>query len=205
MSKVTQQLDSWTLHLLQQVASYFMNSHHQAFLVGGSVRNFLLNEANTDWDIVTNGDTARLARQLANQLGGYYAHMNEKASRVIVKKDAQEISFDIAPLHAQTIEEDLRQRDFTINAIAIPLTNIVQHLTAGESLHLIDPLHGHADLDTHILRAVDDAIFQHDPLRMLRAIRFRMRYHLSIENHTESLLKRDAALLLRSAPERIHD
>src|SRR5919199_1814031 len=106
MSRVTHHLDSWALHLLQQTADYFNNSHHQAYLVGGSVRNLLLNETDTDWDIVTNGDAHKLARQLANQLGGYYAHLNEKASRVIVKKETQEISFDISPLHGSTIEED---------------------------------------------------------------------------------------------------
>src|SRR5262249_39588636 len=48
-------------------------------------------------------------------------------------------------------------------------------------------------------------IFKHDPLRMLRAVRFRMRYQLTIDSHTSALLKRHAPLLLRSAPERLHD
>jgi poly(A) polymerase len=205
MSKVTQQLDSWTLDLLQQTAEYFTSRHQQAYLVGGSVRNLLLNEPNTDWDIVIDGDAARLARQLANQLGGYYAKMHDKASRVVVKKEQQEISFDVSPLHGRTLEEDLRERDFTINAFAIPLENIVQHFIADEPLHLIDPTNGSADLATHTLRAVDDAVFKHDPLRMLRAMRFRMRYHLTIESHTEKMLRRDAALLPQSASERIQD
>jgi tRNA nucleotidyltransferase/poly(A) polymerase len=203
MSRVTQQLDSWTLDLLQQTAEYFNSHHHQAYLVGGSVRNLLLNESDTDWDIVTDGDAARLARQFANQLHGYYAPMHEKASRVVVKKEQQEISFDISPLHGRTIEEDLRERDFTINSIAVPLANVVQHFTADEPLHLIDPTYGSADLATHTLRAVDDAIFKYDPLRMLRAVRFRMRYHLTVESHTEEMLTRDAALLPRSASERV--
>jgi poly(A) polymerase len=205
MSRVTQQLDSWTLDLLQQTAAYFKGRHHQAYLVGGSVRNLLLGEPNTDWDIVTDGDAARLARQLANQLGGYYAHLHDKASRVIVKKEQQEVSFDVSPLHGRPIEEDLRERDFTINAIAIPLANIVEHVTADASLHLIDPTHGSADIATHTLRTVDDAVFKHDPLRMLRAVRFRMRYQLSVERHTEEMLTRDAALLPQSASERIQD
>src|SRR5579884_3240227 len=167
MSRVTQQLDSWTLDLLQRTVAYFNSRHHQAYLVGGSVRNLLLGEPNTDWDIVTDGDAARLARQLANQLDGYYAHLHDKASRVIVKKEQQELSFDISPLHGRSIEEDLRERDFTINAIAIPLTNIVEHVTTDAPLHLIDPTHGSADIATHTLRAVDDAVFKHDPLRML--------------------------------------
>jgi tRNA nucleotidyltransferase/poly(A) polymerase len=205
MSRATQHLDAWALHLLQQTASYFSSHQRKAYLVGGSVRNLLLDEPDTDWDIATDGDAAKLARLLANQLGGFYAHMHDKASRVIVKNETQEISFDIAPLQGRTIEEDLRERDFTLNAIAVPLPAVIPYLTTGETLPLIDPTGGQADLDARTLRAVNSSIFKYDPLRMLRAVRFRMRYHLTIDPRTEKMLIRDAALLPLAAPERIHD
>jgi poly(A) polymerase len=205
MSRATQHLDSWASHLLQQTASYFSSQQRKAYLVGGSVRNLLLAEPDTDWDIATDGDAAKIARQLANQLGGFYAHMHDKASRVIVKNDMQEISFDIAPLQGRTIEEDLRERDFTLNAIAVPLPAVIAYLTTGEALPLIDPTGGQADLDARTLRAVNSSIFKYDPLRMLRAIRFRTRYHLTIDPRTEKMLIRDAALLPHAAAERIHD
>ncbi len=179
-------------------------------MVGGSLRNLLLGKDCSDWDIVTAGDAPSLARRLAAALGGHYAHLHEKASRVVVVGTApggqrRDIVFDIAPLKGRSIEEDLRVRDFTINAMAAPLDDVVHYLTTGQRLHPIDPLHGQADSEARRLKAVDSEIFRHDPLRMLRAVRLRARYRLSIDNWTQGLLMRDAALLLQVAPQRIHD
>jgi len=207
-------LDNRTLRLLQQTAEHFQGLHQQAYLVGGSLRNILLAEPCSDWDIVVTGDVPSSARRLANKLLGHYAHMHEKASRVIVPAPQEEgphstdIIFDIAPLKGTTLEKDLRQRDFTINAIATPLDEVIHHFTNNDTtsaMHLIDPLHGFADIEARRLKAVDNHIFQHDPLRMLRAVRLMMRYHLSIDKHTEGLLMRDSALLPQVASERIHD
>ena len=203
----------------------------------------MLGEACLDWDIVIPGDAHKLARQLANTLGGHYVHMHEKASRVVVfVKDTgpsngkKEICFDISPLTGKTIEDDLRHRDFTINAIAAPLDQVVRYLESDitrratrnvgaplagarpvgalgtdadadeqTALHLIDPLNGLADLQVRHLKAVNDQVFRHDPLRMLRAVRLMMRYQLQIDSWTGSLLRRDARLLPEVAAERIHD
>jgi poly(A) polymerase len=187
----------------------------------------LLGEECLDWDIVIRGDAHKIARQLADSLGGHYVHMHEKASRLVVfVEDAgslnnrKEICFDISPLIGKNIEDDLRQRDFTINAIAAPLDKIVRHLESNQApqwvpllyyegndhaLHFIDPLHGLVDLRARCLKAVDDQIFRHDPLRMLRAVRLMMRYQLQMDPSTESLLTRDASLLPEVAAERVHD
>src|SRR5215470_10130327 len=128
-------LDTHTLHLLHRTAEYFNDQRQPAYLVGGSLRNILLGQQCVDWDIVTTGDAHRLARRLADKLGAYYVHLHEKASRVVVVLDPdspnnpkQEITLDISPLNGKTIEDDLRQRDFTINAIAAPLGDIVRYL-----------------------------------------------------------------------------
>ena len=113
------------MHILKQTAQYFNDNHKQAYLVGGSLRNLLLGEPTVDWDIVTDGDAPRLARHLADKLGGHYAHMNEKASRVVVKQDRGEIVLDISPLNGKTIGDDLLRRDFTINAMAVPLGDVL--------------------------------------------------------------------------------
>jgi poly(A) polymerase len=203
----------------------------------------LLGEECLDWDIVTPANAHTIARQLADTLGGHYVHMHEKASRVVVLfEDAdspatkQEMHIDISPLIGKNIQDDLRHRDFTINAIAAPLDQVVQSLASDVTMHvtrnvgatlavsrgtgalaqgtgagplgtlnLIDPLHGLADLQARRLKAVDDHIFRHDPLRMLRAVRLMMRYQLQIEPWTESLIRRDAGLLPEVAPERVHD
>ena len=160
-----------------------------------STQILLLHEPCSDWDIVTDGDYLKLGRQLANELGGYYVPMHEKACRIVLKHDQQELVIDLAPLQGGSIEADLQLRDFTLNAIAVPLANMVEHLTANKTLALIDPVNGIADLQEHMLRAVNDRIFQHDPLRMLRAVRFLMRYQLTLESQTEQMISRDASLL----------
>jgi poly(A) polymerase len=191
-------LETWTRQILQQMAQYFAEQQRQAYLVGGSLRNTLLGEACSDWDIVVAGDAHGLARRLAGKLGGHYAHLHDKASRVIVKAETGDITLDIASLHGQSIEEDLRARDFTINALAAPLDEAL-------SLQLIDPLHGEADLQARRLKVVNDSVFQADPLRMLRAARLMTRYQFSLDTSTQRVIRRDAALLSTVAPERIHD
>jgi len=124
--------------------------------------------------------------------------MHDKASRVIVKAETGDITLDIASMHGQSIEEDLRARDFTVNALAAPLDDAL-------SLPLIDPLGGEKDLRARRLIAVNDAVFQADPLRMLRAVRLMTRYGFSLHSPTQELIRRDAALLPAVAPERIHD
>jgi len=220
-------LDKHTFHLLRQTSQFFSEHNRQAYLTGGSIRNLLLGQPCSDWDIVTDGNAPELARSLADKLAGYYVHLNDKASRIVIKHAGSETTIDIAPLKGNTIEEDLRQRDFTVNAIAVPLADIVHLLQIGNVLEpcppdryslagtlsggqvsreaLIDPLNGLADIQARQLKAVDDTIFKQDPLRMLRAVRLSMRYQLSIEPATENLIKRDAKLLPSAAAERIHD
>ncbi|HYX48540.1 MAG TPA: HD domain-containing protein, partial [Ktedonobacteraceae bacterium] len=176
----------------------------------------MLGEECLDWDIVTFGDAAKTARQLADTLGGHYVRMHAKASRVIVIVEdtasphiRKEICFDISPLIGKTIEDDLRQRDFTINAMAAPLDVVVRYLESNQEvdhfLHLIDPLDGLSDLRARCLKAVNDQVFRHDPLRMLRAVRLMMRYQLQLDPRTASLIARDAELLPEVAWERVHD
>jgi putative nucleotidyltransferase with HDIG domain len=235
-------IDTYTLHLLQHTTHYF--SQQQPYLVGGSLRNLLLGEECLDWDIVISGDAHKTARQLADTLGGHYVHMHAKASRVIVLVEdtgsphsRKEICFDISPLIGKTIEDDLRQRDFTINAIAAPLDKVVRYLESnqdnlsesrrgegtdsyiigaplagalGDGMDaleswLIDPLDGLSDLQARRLKAVDNQVFRHDPLRMLRAVRLMMRYQLQLDPWTASLITRDAELLPEVAWERVHD
>lgn len=198
-----QVVDSQTLQLLSTTAQFFANQQQPVYLVGGSLRNLLLALPVHDWDLVSALDTRRQARRLADQLGGFYAPMNENASRIIVKHN-QETTFDLAPLKGDSLQADLQQRDFTINALAAPLVDVVAHLTTGQPLHLIDPLHGVADLEKRLLRAVSETAFRASPQRMLRAVRLAGHYQLSLEEKTRALILHDAPLLSTVAREIIH-
>lgn len=195
---------------LMQVAQFFADQQAQIYLVGGSLRNLLLGDPCGDWDLVTDGEAHKLARRLADRLGGFYAHMHEKASRVVVRfpSGGEDLVLDIAPLRGLSLEEDLRARDFTLNALAAPLEVVLEQLARSgsldaSSLALIDPTGGLTDLQQRRLRAVDAEVFRHDPLRMLRALRLSRRYTLAMAAETEKLIRRDATLLPRVAVERI--
>ncbi len=198
--------------MLAQVAQFCAEEQVGIYLVGGSLRNLVLGEPCVDWDLVAERDAHKLARRLADKLGGAYARLHEKASRVVWRDPQGEadLILDIAPLHGQTLEEDLRARDFTLNALAAPLTTVLIQLTSTGALTrpeaiLIDPLHGLDDLAARRVRVVDTEVFRHDPLRILRALRLARRYSLTLDPATEALIRRDAALLTQVAAERIHE
>jgi putative nucleotidyltransferase with HDIG domain len=102
---------------------------------------------------------------------------------------AFQVDFD----HTLPIESDLRRRDFTINAMA-------KDLATGE---LVDPLGGQADLDNRILRMIDPANFEEDPLRILRGVQFAARFELSIEKETVDAMRQDVGLVSTVTAERI--
>ncbi len=200
------------MSILTEVARFGEEQGAGIYLVGGSLRNLLLGERCVDWDLVTDGEAHKLARLLADRLDGFYARLHEKASRVVIRSSdaGEDLILDIAPLHGETLAEDLRARDFTLNAMGAPLATVLERLANSGSLQgvdfpFIDPLHGAADLHKRLLRAVDAEVFRHDPLRMLRALRQARRYTLTIAPETEDLIKRDASLLTRVATERIHE
>jgi poly(A) polymerase len=231
-------MDRETLSLLRQATEYFRERGQVAYVVGGSLRDLLLGEVGHDWDIVTGKDAHGLARKLADTLGGYYVRLHEKASRVVVKVSTNggsgetgeaghsetAVTFDVSPVQGASIEEDLRRRDFTVNALAAPLEAVVRSVEriaedagvgeSGAGDHegrpsilegIIDPLRGVQDIEARRLRVVDAQVFRSDPLRMLRAVRFVARYGMTLDRQAQALILRDAALLPSVAVERIHE
>jgi hypothetical protein len=167
-----------------------------------------------DLDLAIQGEAISTARKLADILCGSFATLRQEkgVARVILPASAH-ISpvIDIAAIRNGNILDDLAKRDFTINALALPLEHI---LSSSESLApsawnaqpvLIDPFHGLRDLEQQTLRAVQERIFHDDPLRLLRAIRIAHRLHFRLAESTSSLLQQDAPLLINAAPERIRD
>lgn len=167
---------------VQHLQSLFEASE-QYYLVGGAVRDALLSKSSHDLDIVCSCDTRSIGRKLADLVSGSFFMLDNdrNACRVLVKENGNtELIFDFTRMRGDTIESDLKERDFTINAMAVDLTNPAM---------IIDPLQGGRDLAEKWLRPCTESSFETDPLRVIRAIRYSVKYDLKMEPKTINLLK----------------
>lgn len=173
----------------------------EMFLVGGTVRDWLLRICPNDLDFTVDCSAVRCCRALIRALdGGTFVPLGtveEDAGRVVWK--GLTVDFSTFRAGATTIEEDLLLRDFSINAMAISFASF---LDGTKNLELFDPLHGEADLDKGILSACPDA-FTHDPLRMLRGYRLWARFGFVFTPETQAAIKEHIALLARVSIERV--
>jgi poly(A) polymerase len=163
------------------------------WIVGGAIRDALLGERVADADLaVTRGEEERAARAIARVAGGSAFTLSEEHAtwRAMAPTDGWHV--DVAALRAESIEADLRARDFTVNAIAAPLAG-------GEP---IDPTGGIADAETRMLRAASDAAFEDDPIRLLRAARLAAGLGLALEAKTIELARKQAPRAADPAGER---
>lgn len=190
----------------------------QAYLVGGCVRDMLLGARNLDVDVVVEGDgiafayaSLALAEAKGTSLGAARIVRHSRfGTATIIFKDGLKI--DVASSRKEiypepgalprvtpgSLEDDLKRRDFTINAMAIKL---------GGAGTLVDLFGGAADLRHGRIRVLHAKSFVDDPTRMLRAIRFEQRYGFAIEPATLGYFKEAASsgMLSRVSPHRLRD
>lgn len=181
--------------LLQQTIQILHTHRLEAYLVGGAVRDMLLGrEQIVDLDFAVPGDGLAVARRVANGLNAafYPLDVERGTGRVVLDKTY----LDFASFRGATLLEDLTDRDFTINAIAIRLT---------EPFELIDPLDGQQDLKLGQIRAASPTAFSHDPVRVVRAVRQAVEFGFSLEAETETWLRAAAPGLPDISPERQRD
>jgi len=166
----------------------------RAWLVGGSVRDELLGRTVTDVDLAVAGDPERAARAVAEEVRGPVFRLSEAfgAWRVIDRRGGR--VFDFARLQGDSIEADLGERDFTINAMARPL--------GGEG-ELIDPHGGRGDLESGVLRVLGPRSYEADPLRPLRLVRFAAELGFAPDPETERLTGAAAPRTGQASPERV--
>lgn len=183
----------------------------RVYMVGGTLRDFLLGNAYKDLDLLVTGlpqnDLVRLLRrrgrvQRVGQAFGVLKFLPREwdgspidiaLPRVETSTGIGHRDFEVAFDHTLPIETDLKRRDFTINAMALDLPDE----------RLIDPFGGHADLEARVLRQVSPLAFPEDPLRMLRGVQFASRFGLRTEPETRSSMSAHAAAIGTVAPERI--
>jgi tRNA nucleotidyltransferase (CCA-adding enzyme) len=165
-------------------------------LVGGAVRDLLLDAPVVDIDLAVEGDGPRTARELASRLSGDVVP-HDRFGTATVRAGALE--FDLAATRRETypepgalpvveaapLEEDLGRRDFAINAMATALQ--------GDRLgHLHDPHDGCRDLDGRVVRILHDRSFIDDPTRLLRAVRYEVRLDFRMDEPTTELAREAA-------------
>ena len=170
----------------------------ELYLVGGAVCDAMLGRLSLDLDFAAPSDGIALARRVANALGAdIFPLDNERdTGRVIVTlPDGTREKLDFATYRGADLEADLRNRDFTVNAMAVDLRTM--------SIH--DPLNGANDLRAKKLRACTETSISDDPIRILRGIRQAAAFGFQIEASTRAAMKSAAPTIGRISPERVRD
>ena len=190
---------------ITQFIDIFKNAGYQIYVVGGAVRDLLLNKQPTNWDFTTNATPDEILKLFPQ------AYYNNIYGTVSIPANKELTIFEVTPFRkeeeyqdfrhpqkiewAKTIEEDLARRDFTINAIAY------------DGKKLVDPFNGQRDLKEKLIKAVGnpDKRFQEDGLRLIRAIRIACELGFFIEENTRQAIEKNAFLITKISWERIRD
>jgi putative nucleotidyltransferase with HDIG domain len=184
--------------ILKRLAS-IIPQNLPVFVVGGAVRNALTKRPTKDFDFTLPGKAIQTARRIADALdGAFYALDKERDfGRVIIPQpEGEPLVLDFSPFQGTNLEEDLRSRDFTINAIAFDI---------NRPQELLDPLGGAADLYAKRLRACTPDAFTSDPVRILRGIRFSVSWEMRTEPGTQEQMRAAVGLLPLVSDERLRD
>jgi putative nucleotidyltransferase with HDIG domain len=219
---------------LAKISHLLATQKKQGYIVGGFIRDWLLEKKTNDIDITVNGATITIARKVAEEIEGKFVLLDDvnNVARVVVIEYEQpgrtsqnqespgaEWHFDFSPFTGD-IESDLARRDFTINAMALELSQFVtasiapnisprksaNYLTEKQSpIKLIDPFSGEEDLRDKIVRGVSEQIFEADAARLLRAVRLAAELDFTIEPKTECLIRRYSQAITEVPGERVRE
>jgi tRNA nucleotidyltransferase (CCA-adding enzyme) len=202
------------LRLLQRASELAQEMGYALYVVGGFVRDLLLDKPNLDMDLVVEGDAIRLARRLGRSIGARTrSHKRFGTAKIILDEQVAALgipSLDFATarmefythsaalpeVESSSIKADLHRRDFTINTLAI-------RLDSGHYAELLDFYGGEQDLREGLVRALHSLSFIEDPTRIIRAARFEQRLGFRIESRTVELIDDALPMLGRVSGERI--
>ena len=190
LQAVQSSLDRGNLSLLSALRRRAESLSLTVYLVGGPLRDFLLGEPIRDLDLVVEGDAPALARQLSEEVGGHLlVHPqfgtatvtlgDSRLDLVTARKEVYPQPAALPQVFSGTINDDLARRDFSINALALSLT---EHRPS-----IRDPHDGVGDIGRGLVRVLHRGSFTDDPTRILRAVRYEQRLGFRIEDETLSL------------------
>jgi tRNA nucleotidyltransferase (CCA-adding enzyme) len=212
MKKYLEKLPRDIRHLIAIAGEAAHSQNMPAYLVGGFVRDLILEVKNLDLDIVVEGDGIKFAEILSQKLGaGLVRHKRFGTATILISKH---LKVDIATARSERypkaaelpevtcgiLKDDLLRRDFTINAMAVSINR-------EDFGRFIDCFDGKKDLAEKKIRVLHGLSFIDDPTRILRAIRFEQRYGFRIEPKTLGLLRQAKKLkmLEKVQPQRLRD
>jgi poly(A) polymerase len=183
---------------LQERLAY-VESQTPLYLVGGAVRDALLHRPVYDLDFVTPTNSISLARKISNFFDGeiFVMDVERGVARVFIQTNEGKLTLDITQFRGADLREDLLERDFTVNAIAVDFH--------GDIEQLIDPLNGEDDLLNKVLRRCTSQSLTNDPLRGLRAVRQSVQLGLRIEPTTLADIRAVVPSLVDISAERLRD
>ena len=187
--------------LIHQLHAFAEKRGAQLYLVGGCVRDLLINRPITDLDFALTDDAIAFARTFADQIGEAFVRLEEQppTARIVIRET--QLTLDFAGFRAETLEADLCLRDLTINAMALDLSTF---LTKPE-VNLINPCDGFSDLSARTLRFPSEGVVTDDPLRLLRVYRFSAQLGFEIPERTIDLIRLHRNRLPQVSSERIRD
>lgn len=193
--------------LVKKVLTDLGEAGFKAYVVGGGVRDLLTQTPVKDWDFTTDASPEQIQKLFVdnyydNSFGTVGVKLDETVFEITTFRTESGYSDRRRPdkvAWGKTIKEDLQRRDFTINAIALSLSN--------GKLEIVDPYGGQKDLKDKVIRAVGDPNkrFSEDALRMLRAIRIASQLGFIIETKTLKAVVKNSSLINQISPERVRD
>jgi putative nucleotidyltransferase with HDIG domain len=187
------------LGLIERLSAFFSDEGVEAVVAGGFVRDVLLGRATRDIDVSIGADPLEVAPRLAEALGAHDFPLDRERRHARLLLRETDVVVDLLPLRG-TPEEDLRLRDFTVDAMGVSLGE----LAAGEAT-VIDPTGGLADLRDGVLRLVSEQALVDDPLRMLRGVRLAAELEFALEGETSRMIAETSASISEAAVDRQRD
>ncbi|MFA5059914.1 MAG: CCA tRNA nucleotidyltransferase [Candidatus Omnitrophota bacterium] len=197
MKHLLQKLPKKILTLIKEIGFEAKSRGVVAYLVGGFVRDLILERENLDLDIVVEGDGISFAKAFARKKNADITVYGKFGTATIVLPSGKNIDFATArketywhsgalpDVEPSVIYDDLFRRDFSINAIAMAIN-------PGQFGKVVDYFNGLRDIAKKKIRVLHEKSFQDDPTRILRAIRFEQRLDFQLEKQTEKLLRNSA-------------
>jgi len=217
--ELTKNLTSKVSKSVSHVTDSLEKAGFEVYLVGGCVRDLIMGRDPKDWDVTTNAKPEEIVKLFEKTI---YENNFGTVGVVVSRETGENEIIEVTPYRLEAkytdfrhpdevkfsdkLEDDLKRRDFTVNAIAFRLSAQGGSASGGKG-HLVDLYKGQQDIEQKSLRTVGepDERFQEDALRMLRAVRFAVQLDFTIAHEVSESISKNAKLLGKISAERIRD